>query len=56
MSVFQSVPRHRNCDVEAFSSFGIGIFNALPNGTAVNVIPMPSMGKEALKPSGEVDS
>ena len=53
MSVFQSVPRRRNCDAEAFSSFGIGIFNALPNGTAVNIILIPSVGKEALKPSGE---
>ena len=56
MSVFQPALRRCNCDAEAFSSFGIGAFNALRIGTAVNVIPMPSMGKEVLKPSGEVDS
>ena len=56
MSVFQSVPRRRTCDVEAFSSFGIGVFNALPNGTTVNIILIPSVGQEALKRSGEVGS
>ncbi len=46
MSVFQPALRRCNCDAEAFSSFGIGAFSALRNGTAVKIIPMPSVGKE----------
>ncbi len=53
MSVFQPALRRCNCDAETIFSFGMRGFNALLTGTAVNIILLLSVGKEALKPSGE---